>query len=125
MVEELPQRQARTSPAHTLSLTSGLTQTGTIDLAGGALSKPTGFTNAGNAYLDARMIRQQMAAGTSPRATFDDLSSETKRAMLERLAGASSDLQLLAARAQRGRRALLPRRGQGAQARRGRRAPPP
>lgn len=56
---------------------------------GGELVRLSGFTSDELA---------EMSAGTSPRATFDDLSSDTKRAMLERLAGASSDLQLLAAR---------------------------
>lgn len=59
-----------------------------VDL-GGELVRLSGFTSQELA---------EMSAGTSPRATFDDLSSDTKRAMLERLAGASSDLQLLAAR---------------------------
>ncbi len=59
-----------------------------VDL-GGELVRLSGFTSQELA---------EMSAGTSPRVTFDDLSSDTKRAMLERLAGASSDLQLLAAR---------------------------
>lgn len=59
-----------------------------VDL-GAELVRLSGFTSQELA---------EMSAGTSPRVTFDDLSSDTKRAMLERLAGASSDLQLLAAR---------------------------
>ncbi|OGM00018.1 hypothetical protein A2501_03650 [Candidatus Uhrbacteria bacterium RIFOXYC12_FULL_57_11] len=42
---------------------------------------------------------RQMRDGLAPSATFDDLSSETKRAILERLSSSASDLSYLAARA--------------------------
>lgn len=41
---------------------------------------------------------RRMQEGTDPSATFDDLSSDTKRAVLERLAASASDLELLSAR---------------------------
>lgn len=56
---------------------------------GGELVRLTGFSEA--------EIRA-MADGTAPAVTFDDLSSDTKRAILQRLAASSSDLRLLAAR---------------------------
>ncbi len=89
--EIIPWVSTQIRAADTL-VTSGREVIGALQTAvdlGGELVRLSGFTTD---------ELQQMAAGTSPRATFDDLSSETKRAMLERLAGASSDLQLLAAR---------------------------
>jgi len=41
---------------------------------------------------------RQMREGLSPSATFDDLSPETKRAILERLSSSAPDLEYLAAR---------------------------
>jgi len=41
---------------------------------------------------------RQMKEGLTPSATFDDLSSETKRAVLERLSSSASDFELLGAR---------------------------
>ncbi|MEI6511211.1 MAG: DUF4012 domain-containing protein [Candidatus Uhrbacteria bacterium] len=89
--EIIPWVSTQIRAADTL-VTSGREVIGALQTAvdlGGELVRLSGFTTD---------ELQQMAAGTSPRATFDDLSSETKRAMLERLAGSSSDLQLLAAR---------------------------
>lgn len=59
-----------------------------VDL-GAELVRLTGFTE--------EEIRQ-MQDGLAPSATFDDLSSDTKRAILERLAASASDFEYLAAR---------------------------
>ena len=40
---------------------------------------------------------QEVESGISPEVTFDDLSTETKRAVLQRLAASSDDLDLLVA----------------------------
>lgn len=59
-----------------------------VDL-GAELVRLTGFSE--------EEIRE-MREGLAPSATFDDLSSDTKRAILERLAASASDFEYLAAR---------------------------
>ena len=89
--EVLPWVSTQIRAADTL-VTSGREVIGALQVAvdlGGELVRLSGIS---------REELGRIAGSTSPTSTFGDLSGETKRAILERLAGASSDLNLIAAR---------------------------